>query len=340
MLAKHCGAARFAYNWGLARKAASYKLTGKSPSATELHRELNSLKKTDFPWLYEVSKCAPQEALRNLDRAYANFFRRCELKRKNKLKVSVGFPRFKSRKRGLGSFRLTGSIKAEEAKVKLPRLGWIRLKKRGYLPSESESIHVLSATVSERAGRWFISLQVSEKKPKPEPASGPPAGVDLGVKTLAVISCSEDEHIHYENPRAIFSGARRLRKLQKKLARQQNRQTALPDSLYPLERHTRGDLTDSGESQAAVREAPVDWHRGPERVGHDEAPPSCPSRGRRIDEGVQKATGVQVCLALHRARCRLPLRGDLQALLQVWLGEAGPHALGANIQVRVLRSHR
>jgi putative transposase len=41
------------------------------------------------------------------------------------------------------------------------------------------------------------------------------------VKTLAVISCSEDEHIHYENPRAIFSGARRLRKLQKKLARQQ-----------------------------------------------------------------------------------------------------------------------
>lgn len=84
LLARHCGAARFAYNWGLARKAMAYQLTGKSPSAIDLHRELNALKTTDYPWLYEVSKCAPQEALRDLDCAFANFFRRIELKKKGK----------------------------------------------------------------------------------------------------------------------------------------------------------------------------------------------------------------------------------------------------------------
>ena len=221
LLANHCGAARFAYNWGLARKVESCQLTGKSPSAIDLHRELNALKKTEYPWLYEVSKCAPQEALRDLDRAYANFFRRCELKKQGKLKGKVGFPRFKSRRRGMGSFRLTGSIRAEERRVKLPRLGWISLKERDYLRPESESVHILCATVSERAGRWFVSLQVEEERGKPVPASGPPAGIDLGVKTLAVCSNNADSHDHYENPKALLRAARKLRGLQKKLARQQ-----------------------------------------------------------------------------------------------------------------------
>lgn len=90
MLANHCGAARFAYNWGLARKVELNLQTGKSPSAIDLHRELNALKKTEYPWLYEVSKRAPQEALRDLDCAFSNLFRRCELKKRGKLKGKVG----------------------------------------------------------------------------------------------------------------------------------------------------------------------------------------------------------------------------------------------------------
>src|SRR5215472_15184203 len=82
---RHAGAARSADNWGLARKQEACKATGKSPSAIDLHRELNTLKKTELPWMYEVSKCAPQEALRNLDNAFAHFFRRCKLKRGSKL---------------------------------------------------------------------------------------------------------------------------------------------------------------------------------------------------------------------------------------------------------------
>jgi len=75
LLAKHAGCARFAYNWGLARRIEEHKETQKSSNSIEQHRQLNALKKTEFPWMYEVSKCAPQEALRDLDKAYKNFFR-------------------------------------------------------------------------------------------------------------------------------------------------------------------------------------------------------------------------------------------------------------------------
>jgi putative transposase len=74
---RHAGATRWAYNWGLARKQEAYRATGKNPSAMDLHRDLNALKQNEVSWLYSVSKCAPQEALRNLDSAFAHFFRRC-----------------------------------------------------------------------------------------------------------------------------------------------------------------------------------------------------------------------------------------------------------------------
>jgi putative transposase len=107
---RHAGAARFASNGGLARKQAAYKPTGTSPSAIDLHRELNRLKPSELPWLYAVSKCAPQEALRNLDHAFAHVFRRCQLKKAGKWKGQVGSPQPKTKKHGLGSLRLTGSI--------------------------------------------------------------------------------------------------------------------------------------------------------------------------------------------------------------------------------------
>ena len=67
---KSAGTSRFAYNWGLARRIEAYRNSreneSKSLNAIDLHKELNKLKKTDFLWMYDVSKCAPQEALRNL----------------------------------------------------------------------------------------------------------------------------------------------------------------------------------------------------------------------------------------------------------------------------------
>ena len=98
--AHHAGAARWAYNWGLARKLEAYRNGKKVPTAIDLHRELNILKKGELSWMYAVSKCVPQEALRNLDQAYAHFFRRVKEKKAGR-KIQAGFPKFKSKKHGL-----------------------------------------------------------------------------------------------------------------------------------------------------------------------------------------------------------------------------------------------
>src|SRR5215467_12792968 len=108
---KHSGASRFTYNWGLARSQEVYHATGKRPSAMELHRDLNKLKPSYYTWMYEVSKCAPQEALRDLDKAYKNFFRRVELKKQGKWRGKLGFPKLKRKRKAIGSFQLPGSIK-------------------------------------------------------------------------------------------------------------------------------------------------------------------------------------------------------------------------------------
>ena len=222
--ARHAGAARYAYNWGLARKIEAYQKGEKVPTAIDLHRELNTLKKGELAWMYAVSKCAPQEALRNLDQAYAHFFRRVKEKKAGK-KVQAGFPKFKSKKNGAGSFRLTGAIRVFEKAIQLPRLGCLRLKESDYLPVEG--VHLLSATVSERAGRWFVSLQVEMEIPDPEPAEKPVAGVDLGIHRMAQVS----DGIYFENPRALKSALTKLKRLQRVVSRRQkgsaNRQEAI-----------------------------------------------------------------------------------------------------------------
>ncbi|HET9922263.1 MAG TPA: RNA-guided endonuclease TnpB family protein [Ktedonobacteraceae bacterium] len=209
---KHAGCARFAYNWGLARAIAASHATGKRPTAIELHRELNALKKTDFPWMYEVSKCAMQEALRDLDTAYKHFFRRLKLKKDGKLQGKVGFPVFKKKSKGIGSFRLTGSIHVFADAIQLPRLGRLRLYEHGYLPMSAK---VLSATVSEEAGRWFVSVQVEEVVSEPACTATSAIGVDLGIKTLATLS----DGTTFENPRALKHAQKRLRRLERQKSR-------------------------------------------------------------------------------------------------------------------------
>jgi putative transposase len=211
---QHAGAARWAWNWGLHRKQEVYQQTGRSISAMEVHRELNALKQTDVPWMYACSKCAPQEALRDLDTAMGNFFRRVKLKKEGKWTGKLGFPRFKSKKRGLGSFRLTGAIHVTDRAVQLPRLGHLRLKERGYLPTCG--VKVLSATVSECAGRWFVSVQVLAEGSTPAAATGSPLGVDLGIKSLAVCS---DGTPPIENPKALRTNLTKLKRACRRLSR-------------------------------------------------------------------------------------------------------------------------
>ena len=98
---KHCGASRWAYNYGLRRKQEARAAGFPMPYAAQLHREINALKKTDIPWAYEVSKCSFQGGLRDLDDGFKHFFRKCKLKREGKWKGKCGYPCYKSKKKGL-----------------------------------------------------------------------------------------------------------------------------------------------------------------------------------------------------------------------------------------------
>jgi len=207
-LHRHAGVARFVYNWGLEQRITLFKKnqgTNRFTDAMKQHKLLVSLKRTQFPWMYECSKCAPQEALRNLHRAFQNFHRGRKQGKK------IGFPRFK-RKGVRDSFRLTGTIRFEGRKIQLPRIGKVRIKEKrdSYYKGR-----ILSATVRRRADRWFVSVTVEEELLDFTPKGGVAVGVDLGVKTLATLS----DGTVFTNPRALGRRLRKLRHLSKSLSR-------------------------------------------------------------------------------------------------------------------------
>ena len=207
-LLQHAGVARFTYNWGLEQRITRYKNNqgaARFTDAMKQHKYLTSLKKTQFPWMYECSKCAPHEALRDLNRAFSNFYRG------KKTGIRVGFPKFK--KRGVrDSFRLYGTIRIEGRKIRLPRIGMIRIKEKRETYHEGR---ILSVTVRRRADRWFASVTVEEEVPDPKPIGGPTVGVDLGVKTLATLS----NGARFSNPRALGKRLKKLRRLSQSLSR-------------------------------------------------------------------------------------------------------------------------
>ncbi len=204
LLSKHAGAARFTWNWGLARRIEEYKLTGKSSSAIDQHKQLCALKPTLFPWMYEVSKWAPQSALQDLEKGFKNFFDK-----------RARHPRFKSKKQGLGGFRLAGSkgVEITLGHIKMPRIGWLKLKEAAYIPTEAK---INSITVKEKAGRWFVSVQVEEEIDVPE-NQGPAIGLDLGLKSLVVGS----DGLILAPPKPLFHTLKKLRRLSQKHSRKQ-----------------------------------------------------------------------------------------------------------------------
>ncbi|NEP37917.1 MAG: IS200/IS605 family element transposase accessory protein TnpB [Okeania sp. SIO2G4] len=194
LLAKHAGVARHAWNWGLwlTRNILNHNSNNpdsklKFPTAIDLHKLLVAMVKPKNCWYYEVSKTAPQYALRYLSVAWKRCFS----------KVS-GQPRFKKKGRD-DSFTLDGSISVGFNHIKLPRIGWVKTFE--ILPG-----HVIpkSVTISKKAGRWFVSFKI-ETIPQITEKSIDVVGVDLGVKSFG----------------EVFVGAKSYRKLESKLSRLQ-----------------------------------------------------------------------------------------------------------------------
>lgn len=207
---KSCGCARFAYNWGLSERIKLYKEKKKHLTAIDQHKELVKLKNTQYPWLKEVSKFAPQNALRNLHEAFANFFR--EIKQGG----NKDFPKFK--KKGIfDRFRIDGdNIYITNSTIKIPKIGILRLKEKNYIPikDKSKDIRYINMTISRDVDRWFASIAVEEQdniKPEIEEI----IGIDLGIKKLA--TCSNGDVYH--NPKILNKYQKKLSCEQKNLSR-------------------------------------------------------------------------------------------------------------------------
>lgn len=207
LLEKSVGCARFAYNWGLNERIELYKSEKKSLTAIDQHKILCSKKKTEFHWMYDVSKMAPQEALRDLDAAFKNFFRGIKKGQK------VGFPKFKSKHKDKDSFRISFGFYVTNSTINIPKVGRIRLKEKGYIPTKDAKIN--SMTVYKEADRWFISVQVEQNIPEPTNQIESVLGVDVGIKTLA--TCSNGQI--FENPKYLNKTKKKLAHAQKSLAR-------------------------------------------------------------------------------------------------------------------------
>ena len=200
LFAKAVGIARFAYNWALAQWQAKYKAGG-TPSAFALSKQLNEIKAQEFAWMLEVPKRVPQQAILNLGNAFKRFF-----------KGESKYPRFK--KKGVRDRcrfdngppkKGENAVKVKDRKIKLPRIGWVRMRETVRFQGQ-----IKSAIVSRQADRWFVSLAIDTEAFVKVRKSHGTVGVDLGIKTLAMLSNGE-----------AWQGPRPLKRLLKKLARLQ-----------------------------------------------------------------------------------------------------------------------
>ena len=222
LLLSHAGAARFAFNAGLAHVKEALE-AGVKPewSFYSLVRWWNANKDTlavnadGAPWWRENSKEAANTGLRSLAAALSNWSKSRRGERRGR---KVGFPKFKAKDRATPRFAYTtgsfGLIQGDPKALKLPRIGRVHC-----LEDVAERVgdaRVLRMTVSQRAGRWYAALTVErDNKPATKPPQGGAVGVDLGVKTLATLS----DGTVIPNPRALNTRLKALRKAQQALSR-------------------------------------------------------------------------------------------------------------------------
>ena len=179
--ARAAGTARFAYNWGLEQWQMQYEAwkadpTQPRPNEAALRRQLNAIKRSDFPWMLEVTKNAPQMAIMQLGRAFENFFAK-----------RTAFPAFR-RKGQHDRFTLSNDqFLVEDKRIRIPKLGWVRMREVVRFAG-----HILSACISRVAGHWYASVTVDALHGFIPPAENQGAvGIDLGITALATLSTGE-----------------------------------------------------------------------------------------------------------------------------------------------------
>ena len=204
------GVCRFVYNFYLAHNKEMYENKKQFVSGMDFSKWLNSEfvpNNQEYKWIKDVSSKSVKQSIMNADRAFRNFFKRKSL-----------FPKFK--KKGKSDVKMyfvkTDAkviIPCERHRIKIPTLGWVQLKEKGYIPTNPNTHIIKSGTVSYKSGRYYVSVLVEQKEMVKPTLNDFGIGIDLGIKDFAV--CSNGKV--YKN----VNKSSRIRKLEKKLRREQ-----------------------------------------------------------------------------------------------------------------------
>ena len=210
------GVSRFIYNFYIARNKEIYEKEGKFVSGMDFSKWLNNEyipNNQEMKWIKEVSSKAIKQAIMNGDKSFRDFFKKAK-----------GFPRFKKKKNQDVKAYFPKNNKTdwtiERHRVKIPTLGWVRLKEFGYIPTNSI---VKSGTVSQKADRYYVSILVEETDIKISNPNNAGVGIDLGIKEFAV--CSDG--IKFKN----INKTSTVKKVEKKLKREQRKLSRKYESL-------------------------------------------------------------------------------------------------------------
>jgi putative transposase len=194
------GTARFVYNWALSEWQRQYD-AGEKPTTPKLKKQWNAIKYERHSWLHDIHRDAHAQPFAQLQAAFQKFFRH-----------EAGYPRFK--KKGVhDSFYIANDkVQVQGKRLRIPKLGWVRMREALRFTGT-----LMSAVVSRTADLWYVSLCVQiDPLPTPGENQAGRVGVDLGIRHLATLSTPRE---HIDGPKPLKAALRKLRRLNRELAR-------------------------------------------------------------------------------------------------------------------------
>ena len=222
------GVCRFIYNFYIAHNKEVYEETGSFVSGMSFSKWLNNEfipNKQDYLWIKNVSSKAVKQSIMNGEKAFKKFFKKQgafpKFKKKNKSNVGMYLP-----KNNKTDFTL------ERHRIKVPTLGFVRLKEFGYIPLNSM---IKSGTITKKCDRYYISIIVEEVVKQNNKPYSSGIGIDLGIKEFATIS---DKRV-YKN----INKTNTIKKLKKSLKRQQRKLSRKYESLKIRNKKNGGSAT-------------------------------------------------------------------------------------------------
>lgn len=209
IIKKNIGTCRFVYNFYLAKNRDLYSSEHKFMTAREFSVWLNNTyipQNPEYIWIKQASSKSIKKSLENGHDAFRRFFNK-----------QTHYPKFKKKGSNVKMYFVKNHPKdciCERHRIKIPTIGWIKIKEKGYIPTTKDGYSVRSGTISIEAGRFYVSALVDVPDRKSD-NNGEGLGIDLGIKEFAIVS----NGMTFAN----INKCHALRKLEKKYKREQRK---------------------------------------------------------------------------------------------------------------------